>query len=188
MTSIADITKRADALSVARTKLAWAVATIHDVIRQVQREKMPGLKKAAAEAKDAEAALLAEIRANPALFSDPRSYTVGGIKFGMRKGSGKMHWEDDETVVKLIRKHLPDQADILIRVEESPVSAALDQLDVKQLKAIGVTVEDAGDVPFAKDETSDIDQVLKALVKIDADEEKREQKLAAKAAKKAGKK
>ncbi len=188
MASIADITKKAEALSTARGQLSFAVGLIHDAIRQIQRDKMPELKKAAARAKDAEAALLEEVRANPALFADPRSYTVHGIKFGMRKGTGKMHWEDDETVIKLIRKHLPEQADILIRVEESPVSAALDQLDAKALKSIGVTVEDSGDVPFAKDETSDVDQVLKALVKIDADEEKREQKWAAKAAKKAGKK
>ena len=188
MATIADITTKAQALSLARGQLMFAVGLVHDAIRTIQREKMPGLKKAAAKAKDAEAALLEEIRANPALFADPRSYTVGGIKFGVRKGSGKMTWEDDATVIKLIRKHLPEQADILIRTEETPVSAALNQLDVKQLKTIGVTVEDTGDVPFAKDETSDIDQVLKALVKIDADEEKREQKLAARAAKKAGKK
>ena len=188
MTTIAEITKRAEALSTARAQLALAVGIVHDAIRQLQREKMPELKKAAAKAKDTEAALLADIKANPTLFADPRSYTVYGIKFGMRKGSGKMHWEDDETVVKLIRKHLEDQADILIKTEETPVSAALNQLDVKQLKMIGVTVESTGDVAFAKDETSDIDAVLKALVKIDADEDKREQKLAARAAKKAGKK
>lgn len=188
MTTIAEITKRAEALSAARAQLAFAVGIVHDAIRQLQRDKMPELKKAAAKAKDAAAALLADIKANPTLFADPRSYTVYGIKFGMRKGSGTMQWEDDETVVKLIRKHLEDQADILIHVEESPVKAALNQLDVKQLKMIGVTVESTGDVAFAKDETSDIDQVLKALVKIDADEEKREQKLAARAAKKAGKK
>ncbi len=188
MATIAELTKKAETLALARGHLMWAVGLVHDAIRTIQREKMPDLKKAAAKAKDAEAALLAEIKANPTLFADPRSYTVQGIKFGLRKGIGKMNWEDDDTVVKLIRKHLPEMADILIRTEEAPVAAALDQLDVKELKAIGVTVEDAGDVAFAKDETSDIDQVLKALVKIDADEEKREQKLAARAAKKAGKK
>lgn len=188
MTTIAVITKQAEALAVARAQLAFEVGTVHAAILQIKRDQMPGLKKAAANAKDAEAALLAEIQANPALFADPRSYTAYGIKFGMRKGSGKMSWEDDETVIKLIRKHLEDQADILIRTKESIVSAALDQLDVKQLKQIGVTVESTGDVPFAKDETSDIDQVLKALVKIDADEDKRQQKIDARAAKKAGKK
>ena len=188
MATIADITKKAEDLAHARSKLTLAVGIMHDAIRQMQRERIPGLKKAAANAKDAEAALLADIKANPTLFADPRSYTVYGIKFGMRKGSGKMQWEDDETVVKLIHKHMEDMADILIKTEETPVRAALEQLDAKKLKAIGVTVEDTCDVAFAKDEVSDIDAILKALVKTDAAEEKREQKAAAKAAKKAGKK
>jgi hypothetical protein len=88
-----------------------------------------------------------------------------GLQLGYRKGKGAIDWGDDAQVVKLIRKHLPDQFDVLVKTTEKPIKAAVGNLPGPDLKKIGVTVEGTGDVSFAKDTTSAVDNLVAALLK-----------------------
>ena len=88
-----------------------------------------------------------------------------GLKLGYQKGKGKIEWEDDDQVVKLIRRHFPDQFDVLIKTAERPIKDALASLTAAELRKIGVTVEETGDVVFVKDSTGNVDKLVKALLK-----------------------
>lgn len=87
------------------------------------------------------------------------------MKVGYQKGKGTISFEDADSVVARIKKHLPDQADVLIKLKETPVKDALAQLSAADLKKIGVTVSEAGDQVVIKPVDSEVDKMVDALLK-----------------------
>ena len=98
-----------------------------------------------------------------------------GVKVGFEKGKGRIEWDDDDTVVRLIEKHFPEQADILIKTKKKPAKKALAQLSVAELKKLGVTVEETGDQVVIKSTDSEIDKLVTALLKGDEIDEEAEE-------------
>lgn len=170
MSSIDTITAAAKRLRAQRDTLTDRVTFLNNAIETAKRVSMRGIKNSVASVAEAQADLLAEVAAAPQLFEKPRSIVLHGIKLGFQKGTGKLDWTDDEQVVKLARKHFPDQFDVLVKVTEKPIKAALANLTAAELKRLGVTVEDTGDVAFAKDATAEVDKLVKALLKGAEDE------------------
>jgi hypothetical protein len=84
---------------------------------------------------------------------------------GYQKGKGKIDWEDPDQVVRLIKKHFPEQADVLIATSEKPVKEALNGLSAAELKKIGVSVVEGGEVIFIKPTDSAVDKMVDALLK-----------------------
>lgn len=164
------IDKAAKALRQARDKLTERATFLHDQIEAAKRASMRGLRNSVGEVAEAQAALVAAIEGAPDLFIRPKSIVLHGVKLGYQKGKGKIDWEDDAQVVKLIRKHLPENFDVLVKTTEEPVRGALANLTVAELKKIGITVEGTGDVVFARDTTATVDKLVKAFLK-GADEE-----------------
>lgn len=159
------IERAAKTLRQARDKLTERATFLHDQLEAAKRASMRGLRSSVAEVAQAQAELLAAIEEAPHLFEKPKSMVLHGLTFGYRKGSGKMEIEDEEQVVKLIRRHFPDQFDFLCKTTEKPIKAALTGLTVAELKRLGITVEDTTDVPYAKDSTAAVDKLVKALLK-----------------------
>ena len=155
----------------ARATLAERVSALEDEVRSVHRRKVPGIKSAAAAAKDAQAELVAAVQAHPELFVKPRSYTLNGIKVGYAQGKGALTWEDDETVVARIRRFFPREENTLIATKEKPVASALKQLDAKDLARLGVTFEAVGDYVFVKASDSAVDKLVKKILEEGAVEE-----------------
>lgn len=149
-----------------RQQLADVVGAYDAEILAVHNRYRAKLTEAAGNVAGAETALRAEIEKNRELFTEPKSWTCHGIQLGVRKGSGKLEWDDDDVVVALIEKHFEeDEAELLIRTKRTPIVAALEDLDAKTLAKLGVTVEDTGDVVFVRPLVKDVDKLLKALVK-----------------------
>lgn len=161
----------AKALRHERDVLTERATTLHEELQAATRRKLPGLRNAVAAVADAQATLQAAIEQAPHLFERPRTMVLHGLKLGYRKGTGKIEWDDDEQLIKLIRRHFPDQFDVLCKTTEKPVKDALSQLTVAELKKIGITVENTGDVVFVKDATTGVDKLIKALLKGVADED-----------------
>ena len=88
------------------------------------------------------------------------------IRFGEQKSlTARIGERDDkDQVVRLIKKHFPEQADVLIKTVEKPIKGAIQQLPVADLKRIGVTVEETGDVVVIKSTDSEIDKLVSALL------------------------
>lgn len=165
-TTLAEIERRTKTYADARARLAHEVQSLNDSIEALKRGALPAIKKAVAVAACRETELKFCIETAPHLFEKPRTQIFHGIKVGFRKGTGGIDWEDDEKVVALIRKHFPKaQADLLIKTKEKPIAKALADLDVAELKRIGCTVEDTGDVVYVKPTDSEVDKVVNALLK-----------------------
>ena len=86
------------------------------------------------------------------------------------EGKGAISFEDADSVVARIKKHFPDQVDVLIRTKEEPVKDALSNLSAADLKKIGVTVSEAGDKCVVKPVDSEVDKMVDALLKAAARE------------------
>lgn len=155
----------------ARAVVAERVNALDAEVREIHRRKVPGIKTASAAAKDAQAKLVEAIKSAPELFMSPRTLTLNGIKVGYQKGKGKLDWEDDERVVALIRKYIPEHADVLITTTYTPSKDALRNLDVRTLVRLGVTSEDAGDNIVVRASDSDVDKLVAKILKEGALEE-----------------
>lgn len=150
----------------ARRALSSAVENLNTEIESLKRRALPRIRRLVNGAAEQKAMLSAAIQINAADFASPRTVVLHGIKLGFRKGNGGIEWDDDETVVKLIRKHFPDDsADLLIKTTEKPIAKALAELDVATLKKIGCRVEATGDVVVIKPADSEVDKIVNALLK-----------------------
>ncbi len=150
-----------------REGLSAAVRALEEEIGAAKRKYLPSIRRKAAAVAERHAALKAAIEQSADLFEKPRTRIFNGIKVGIQKSKGEMKWVDTEQVVRLIKKHFPDLADTLIRTTESPVKGALGQIAAADLKKIGVTIEDDGDVVVIKSTDSEIDKLVDALLRDD---------------------
>lgn len=153
-----------------RDVLAERVSALNAELETAKRRAMTGIKSALARAAEAQAELRAAIEAAPATFEKPRTHIFYGIKVGYRKGSGKVTFTDAEQTLKLIRKHFPEQADLLIKTKESPNKEAIADLPAPDVAKIGCAIEGTGDVVEIKPVDSDVDKLVAALLKEATDE------------------
>ena len=164
MHTLKDIEDLAKRYADRRTALAEKMESLEAVIERVKRKRLPAIRRAVEAAANDRAALQCALEDGKDLFVKPRTLVLHGIKVGIVKGKGKIEWEDDEQVVALIQKKLPDQADTLIKTTYKPIRAALAELSAADLKKIGVSVEEAGDYTLIKPAASDIDKLVDKLL------------------------
>ncbi len=164
-TALEQISKLSEVHAQARSLLAERVTALVDAQAYLRREHMAGIKRALARAAETEAKLRALVEDHPECFLKPRTQVLSGIKVGYAKGKGAISFDDADSVVTRIKKHLPEQADVLIRTKEEPVKDALAQLSAADLKKIGVTVSQAGDKSVVKAVDGEVDKLVDALLK-----------------------
>lgn len=148
----------------ARRELADRVGDLDAETRALQRRRLPGIRNSLARAQDARDALAAAIDGNRQLFKKPKSVTVDGVRVGLAKNKGRIEYDDADKVVAAIRKRLADQAETLIKVEEKPVKAALNNLTAAELKSIGCRVAGAGETVVIKPQDSELDKLVDRLM------------------------
>lgn len=162
--SIDDIERLAADYSEIRDELRRHVVAVETRVRAIRERHANDLRALASVVLKKHDALHAAIEASPALFKKPKSRTLHGVKFGFAKAKGKVEFADAAKVVARIRKHLPDQAETLIKVTETPAKNALENLALADLKRIGVTVTDTEDKAFARPVDTEIDKLIDALL------------------------
>jgi len=167
MTTFFEIEKLTKAFSDARQLLAERVGALEDELQTIKRRRLPGIKSAVNSVMEKQAELKAAIEDSSVLFVKPRTFILFGIKIGFQKAKGKISWSDDAQVIKLIKKLLPEQADVLIKTTEKPVKDALLNLPAADLKKIGCTVNETGDQVVIKSTDSEIDKFVETLMKED---------------------
>lgn len=133
-------------------------------VEAIDRRKLPGIRSAAAHLAEARATLAALIEAHPDAFEKPRTMTISGIKLGLQKQKGKIVIPDKERTVAAIRRHLPDRADDLVRTKEEPITSALNNLTVAELKKIGCIVTEDTDAILIKSTADALDKIVAALL------------------------
>lgn len=165
MTQLTDLEPSAKALADARAKVAEIVTDLNAGIDALKRDHMPALKRAIARAAEKHDQLKTMIEANPQLFLRPKTTVLHGVKIGYAKGKGGISFDDADQVLKLIRKHLPEQADVLIITKEAPARDAIAQLSAADLKRIGCTVVNTGEQVVIKPADSEVDKLVDAMLK-----------------------
>lgn len=137
---------------------------IEDEVARIKRRHLTRLRRRAAKAKDAHAALLNAIRESTDVFQRPKTRTFHGIQVGYRKQPGALTWPDDAKVIAKIKGLFATQTDVLIKTTEKPVRATLALLPADSLKKLGITVADTGDEPVIKSVIGDIEKLIEAIV------------------------
>lgn len=160
-----EISDRAQALRFERDKLIGQVAALNKEIERATAFRLPIIRRAVARTAETHSELFNAIDLSRDLFKSPRTILLYNIKVGLRKGQGGITWEDGDQVVRLIEKHFPDQAALLIKTVKTPVAKTLEDLDVSDLKKLGCKVEDTGDQVVIKPMDSAVDKTVKALLK-----------------------
>ncbi|MFA7465061.1 MAG: host-nuclease inhibitor Gam family protein [Syntrophales bacterium] len=165
MASIEEIEQMAKEFSAEREKLSERVRSLEDETSALKRKRLPLIRAAVKTIRGKHDVLKVALEASKGLFVKPKTRVFHGVKLGFQKAKGKISWPDDEVVVKLIKKHLPEQAEILIKTTEKPIKDALANLPAADLKKIGVTVEETTDQVVIKSTDGEIDKLVDALLK-----------------------
>lgn len=164
-----ELNLRALALSTARNQLGTMVQQLNAALEALKANEMPAIRTAIDAATAAWAELEAGIQSNPGLFVRPRTVAAHGITFGIQKSKGVIKVPDEDKTVALIRKHMPERADVLIARKDVPVKKALEQLPAAELKRLGVQVTEGQDTVVIRPAPSDVDKLVKALVKAEVE-------------------
>jgi len=148
-----------------RRKLAELVGIMENEVAAIKRRYIRNIRAHVDKAAGHYETLKAAVEEAPELFVKPRTIIFHGVKVGYQKGKGGIAWDDDEQVIKLIKKHFPEQAEVLIKTVETPVKKALDNLAAADIKKLGITVKDDGDQIVIKGMDSEIDKLVDALLR-----------------------
>jgi multidrug efflux pump subunit AcrA (membrane-fusion protein) len=166
--TIAEVDTRAKVLADARAVLNDRVTSFDDELRALRNRRLPGIKSAVQAVKEAESTLEQAIVAAPALFDNPRTIVLHGLRIGFVKGRGKIEWTDEAGVVEKIEKLFPDQAKVLVKVVKSVRKKALGGLKSDELKRLGCVVRESGDHVFIEPVADQVEKLVNRLLKEEA--------------------
>lgn len=162
--TLGTVERLAQGYATARTALADELAQLQADLESVKKTRMRKIKGLAAVAAEAEASLRAAVEQGEELFKKPRTLTLHGVKVGYRTAPGRIVWDDEETVMRLIRQRLKDQADVLIRENPKVSKDALKTLTAQDLARIGCRIEGAGDQVVLAMADDQIEKMLSKLI------------------------
>jgi len=162
---LSEIEKLTEEYASQREVLKEYINSLEDQIREIKKKCLPAIRKAAERTADKHNALRLAIEGSPELFIKPKTVIFHGVRIGFMKGRGEIQWEDESQVIKLIKKHFPDDSETYIKMTERVIKGALSQLAVADLRRIGVTVVETGEEVIIKPTDSEIDRLVNALLK-----------------------
>lgn len=161
----------AGAFATARAELAEQLDTLREMQDAAKRQRMRWIREALIKFRASHANLKDAVESHRDLFTSPKTRMLHGIKVGFMKQRGKLEIDSPEQVVKLIRKHFPDQFESLVKTTYTPVRPALQNLQVADMKRLGVRVTDDVDAPVIKAADGDLDKLIDALLNDEDQEE-----------------
>ena len=165
MATLSEIEKLAKEFSEARELLKDRWELLEQNIIEAKRKMRPGILRAAEAAAAKKQILFDAITESKEHFVRPKTVIFYGVRLGYQKAKGEIVWEDEGQVIRLIKKHFPDEVETLIKIKETVLKNALAQKSAADLKKIGVTVVETGDEVFIKPTDSEIDKLINALLK-----------------------
>lgn len=147
-------------------KLNNTSATIRRKISEATAAHLADLKSTMDEMTGLEKQIKEHLIRNKDLFEKPRTRVIHGLKLGFRKGKGKLIVNDEQKLIERLEKEYDDNVGVLVRTSKKIVKAGIEKLDAKELKRLGVTMQDADDqVVFDVVEDS-MDDLINFLLEI----------------------
>ena len=144
--------------------LEQLIADLEVDLEAVKQKHLRAIKKQAAEVAHLEAELQSLIESAPGLFVKPRTVTVHGVKVGYTLSAGRLEFDDEETVISLIKKFRKEDAELFIRKTEEVNKDALKTLTAEELKKLGCKIEGAGDVVVLKRVAGEVEKLINKLI------------------------
>ncbi len=158
-----DIERLVRAYADAREDLNAVIAEIQDIRRRAVRERLRTIRARVAHAGAAHERVRDAIREHKDLFAKPRTHSVHGVKFGIRKAPGRLEG-DQAAAIGRIRKRMPQDAARLIRVKESLNLPAVRGLSTADLAAIGMALVETDDQIVLSAASDELDRLVDALL------------------------
>lgn len=158
------IETQAKAFATARAELAERLTTLREEQDAAKRRRLQGIKNSLERVQNAYAELRGSVEASAALFEQPKTRVLHGVRVGWMKQRGKLEIADRDGIVERIRKLLGDEAAAYIKVTEAPVMTALANLPARDLRRIGITLTDDVDAVVIKAADGEPDKLIDALV------------------------
>lgn len=164
-TTLGEIEGMTARLADASNALDEQLAAYEQELQAVNDKHLRPLKRLATTVAQAEADLHAAIEAAPYLFVKPRTLSMHGLKVGFSFSEGKLVFDDEELVIKLLKKHLPEMTDALINTTEKVNKDGVKSLGLTdgELTKLGMKIEDRGDTVLIKRSAGDIEKLLSKL-------------------------
>lgn len=138
---------------------------VEEELGDVSRRHLARLKQMASKVGRLEASLASAVEQSPELFQKPKTMVISGVKVGFRASAGRVVWDDEEAVVRAIRKVWKEDSDLMLSTVVSPRKEALKNLTPVELEKLGCRIEDDGDQVVCARANSDVKKLLDAVLK-----------------------
>lgn len=162
--TLGEIERNASIYAQSRARLSVELDGLREELEAVKKRRIKEIKQRAANAAEDEARLRSLVEGNPHLFEKPKTITLHGIKCGYRTSNGRIVFADGDMVVKLIKKHLGEKEDILVRKFEEVNKNALKTLTGPELAKIGCSIEGAGEQVVVAAADDEVDKLVGKLI------------------------
>lgn len=153
----------------AREALEEVVAATRDLQRRAVRMHIRSIRARVANASATREVLHDAIDGSRGLFVRPRTQSLHGVKFGLRKQPGRIEGDEPRAIAR-IESRMADRASQLVRVKKSLDRPALLKLTARELASIGISVVQDDDKVFINTCSSDLDKLVDAMLADDAQE------------------
>jgi hypothetical protein len=140
--------------------------TIESEVAEVKKRHLPAVIDSATKLKEIKLLLIGKIEEAKESFVKPKTQSLYGITFGFRKKKGSISVSDE--TVALIKKRYPSNYDEFLRVKEEPIKESLNNLSVKELKGIAVSVVADSDEVVIKSDIDKIEKFINSMIGEDA--------------------
>lgn len=152
-------------LADASNALDEQLAAYEAELQAVNDKHLRALKRYATMVAQVEAELHDAIAAAPHLFEKPRTLTLHGLKVGYSFSDGKLVFDDEPLVIKLLKRKYPDLKETLISTIEKVNKDAVKSLSLSddELTKLGMRIEDRGEKVLIKRDAGDIEKLLSKL-------------------------
>jgi hypothetical protein len=102
--------------------------------------------------------------AGTSMFVKPKTLTIHGVKVGYTTSQGKLVFEDEATVIKLLKKYHKDDIDWLIRTIEEVNMDGVKTLSAEALERLGCRIEGAGEKVLCKRVSGEVEKLINKLI------------------------
>lgn len=162
--TLGEIEKRAAVFAKVRGELAMVLDALRTTLESEKKRLIRPIKELAAKAAEAEANLRSAIESAPELFQRPKTLSLHGVKVGYRTNAGKIAFEDEDTVLKLMQRYFEDRLDLLVRVKRNVNKDALKALTAPELAKLGCRIEGAGEEVVVSVVDDEVEKLVGKLI------------------------
>ena len=146
-----------------RDALAEVVDAVRDVQRRAVRERIRTIRTRVAATSTSRDRLRDAIDGARGLFDKPRTQSLHGVKFGLRKMPGRIEGDMAEAIRRIDRR-MPDREPELVQTRRSLDKRAVLRLSARELASIGLSLVHDDDQIVIAAASNDLDKLVDAML------------------------